>query len=65
MDASSSAKAKTIAEKMGWSLTQAEGYIEGQSYRRIGLRLTAYHKVGIDDYAKGFRAGFFGKETVV
>ena len=59
MDASSNEKARTIAEKMGWSLTRAEGYVEGQHYRQEGLKPTAYQKVGVDDYAKGFRAGFF------
>ena len=37
----------------------AEGVSAGQSARDRGLALTPYHEVGIDDYAKGFRAGFF------
>jgi hypothetical protein len=63
MDASSCEKARDIAEKTGWTLTQAEGYVEGELYRRGGLRPTAYQKVGVDDYAKGFRAGFFQQEN--
>ena len=62
MDASSCARARTIAEKRGWSLTRAEGYVEGELYRRGGLRPTAYQKVGIDDYARGFREGFYQPE---
>lgn len=59
MDASSRERARAIAEKMGWSLIQAEGYLEGQQYRQEGLKPTAYQKVGRDEYAKGFRAGFY------
>jgi len=39
----------------------AEGFTAGQSARERGLGLTPYHEVGIDDYAKGFRAGFFSQ----
>ena len=39
----------------------AEGVSAGQSARDRGLELTPYHEVGIDDYAKGFRAGFFNQ----
>jgi len=37
----------------------AEGFSAGQSARDRGVELTVYHEVGIDDYAKGYRAGFF------
>ena len=63
MDVSSNEKARAIAEEKGWPLTRAEGYIEGQHYRQEGLRPTAYQKVGFDDYARGFRAGFFEQEN--
>jgi hypothetical protein len=39
----------------------AEGFTAGQSARDRGLELTPYHEVGIDDYAKGFRAAFFNQ----
>jgi len=35
------------------------GYTDGQAARMSKQALTAYLRVGIDDYAKGFRAGFF------
>jgi hypothetical protein len=35
------------------------GYTDGQAARRNNHVLTAYLRVGIDDYAKGFRAGFY------
>ncbi|MGH8662676.1 MAG: hypothetical protein ACREUX_00285 [Burkholderiales bacterium] len=37
------------------------GYTDGQTARRESQALTAYLRVGIDDYAKGFRAGFFAR----
>lgn len=37
------------------------GYTDGQAARRNNERLTAYLRVGIDDYAKGFRAGFYAR----
>ena len=39
----------------------ANGVIDGQSARAEGSSLSLYLQVGIDDYAKGFRAGFFGQ----
>ena len=37
------------------------GYTDGQAARRENQALTGYLRVGIDDYAKGFRAGFFAR----
>ena len=37
------------------------GYTDGQAARRNNHLLTAYLRVGIDDYAKGFRAGFYAR----
>ncbi|TMH42515.1 MAG: hypothetical protein E6H56_05220 [Betaproteobacteria bacterium] len=37
------------------------GVADGRSARAGGSALTLYLQVGIDDYAKGFRAGFFGQ----
>ena len=39
----------------------AEGLTAGKLARDGGLQLTPYHEVGIDDYAKGFRAAFFNQ----
>jgi hypothetical protein len=52
-------KAKKLAKEKGRTLAWGEGYIEGEIYRRRGLQPSAYQRVGIDEYAKGFRAGFF------
>jgi len=43
------------------SVAYANGVADGQSARAEGSSLSLYLQVGIDDYAKGFRAGFFGQ----
>jgi len=45
----------------GPSAVYTSGVTDGQSARAGGSALTLYLQVGIDDYAKGFRAGFFGQ----
>lgn len=37
------------------------GYTDGQAARKSKQQLSAYQRVGIDEYAKGFRAGFFAR----
>jgi hypothetical protein len=39
------------------------GYSDGQAARIRNQALTAYLRVGIDDYAKGFRAGFYDRSA--
>jgi hypothetical protein len=51
---------KTLANE-GPSAAYANGVADGQSARAGGSALTLYLQVGIDDYARGFRAGFFGQ----
>jgi hypothetical protein len=56
----------TIAElkivgNEGPSTAYVNGVTDGQSARAEGSSLSLYLQVGIDDYAKGFRAGFFGQ----
>ena len=45
----------------GPSTAYANGVADGQAARAEGNSLSLYLQVGIDDYAKGFRAGFFGQ----
>ena len=56
-------KFKVLAEKNGWSLAHAEGYVDGESFRRRGKRPPNYVLIGIDDYCQGFRAGYFERKT--
>jgi len=39
----------------------ANGLTDGQSARASNASLTAYLRVGIDDYARGYRAGYFAR----
>ncbi len=56
-------KSKLAAERNGWSLAYAEGHVEGETMRRSGKVLSMYALVGIDDYARGFRAGYFPRRS--
>lgn len=38
------------------------GVADGQRARAQGAQLDPYLQVGLDDYARGFRSGYFGKE---
>ena len=52
-------KLKNLAEKYGWSIARAQGYIAGETSRRNGTVPTTYALVGFNDYCVGFRAGYF------
>jgi len=39
------------------------GFTDGQAAKGRKESLTAYLRVGIDDYAKGYRAGFYARST--
>ena len=52
-------RSKALAEKNGWSLACAEGYIDGESFRRRGTTPPKFTQIGIDEYSLGFRAGFY------
>lgn len=52
-------KFKVLAEKNGWSLTHAEGYVDGETSRTHGKAPSQYALIGIDEYSLGFRAGYF------
>ena len=50
---------KMLADRMGWTQERAQGYVEGEKYRRQSRALSVYHKVGIDEFALGFRAAYY------
>ena len=52
-------KSQTLAEEMGWTMRRAEGYVDGETYRRRGLEISTYHKIALDEYAQGFRIGYY------
>ena len=57
-------KEKMLAEKNGWSLAQAEGYIDGETFRRRGKTPSTYARIGIDEYCLGFRAGYYERQRI-
>ena len=58
-------KVKVLAEKNGWSVAHAEGYIEGEAFRRRGMTPSKYAQIGIDEYSLGFRAGYYERKNPV
>ena len=56
-------KSKVLAERNGWTLPRAEGYIDGERARKRGTPPAKYVLVGIDDYCQGFRAGYFSRSN--
>lgn len=58
-------KVKVLAEKNSWSLSQAEGYVDGETFRRRGKAPSKYAQIGIDEYCLGFRAGYYERHNAV
>ena len=56
-------KFKVLAEVNGWSQAHAEGYVDGESFRRRGKMPSRYVQVGIDEYSLGFRAGYYERKN--
>ena len=55
-------KVKVVAERNGWSLAHAKGYVDGDRARRRGAAPSKYAQVGIDEYCLGFRAGYYERK---
>ena len=56
-------KAQVLAERNGWSIGRAQGFVDGEMARRRGASPSTYAQVGIDDYCLGFRAGYYERGT--
>jgi hypothetical protein len=54
-------KSQVLAEQYGWSLDSAEGYVDGETFRKRRKSPAEHFLVGIDDYSNGFRAGYFDR----
>src|SRR6185295_20189385 len=55
----SAKKLKVVSDRYGCSIAYAQGYLEGEALRTRGAPPSHYALVGIDDFAVGFRAGYF------
>jgi len=64
MQVSSREKSKVLAERHGWSLTVAEGYVDGEACRKRGKTPPPHALVGMDEYSEGFRAGYYARTPV-
>jgi hypothetical protein len=56
-------KVHVVAQRNGWSLARAQGFVEGEMSRRRGAAPSIYARVGIDEYCLGFRAGYYERRT--
>ena len=56
-------KSKVLATRNGWSLAQAEGYIDGETFRRRGKTPSMYAQIGLDEYCLGFRASYYERQN--
>ena len=59
MNVLSREKFKVLAEKNGWSLDHAKGFVDGEISRRRGKAPSKLALIGIDEYCLGFRSGYF------
>jgi len=58
-------KSKVLADKYGWSLERAQGFVDGEISRRRGAKPSTYVQIGIDDYSLGFRASYYDRQKPV
>jgi hypothetical protein len=56
-------KVQVLAERYGWSIARAQGFVDGEMFRRRGVPPSTYARVGIDEYSLGFRAGYYERGT--
>jgi hypothetical protein len=56
-------KVQVLADRYGWSIARAQGFVDGEMSRRRGAAPSIYASVGIDDYSLGFRAGYYERGT--
>lgn len=56
-------KCQVVAERNGWSLERAKGYVDGETFRLRAKRPSKYALIGIDEYCLGFRAGYYERRN--
>ena len=52
-------KSQALVNELGWTRERAMGYVDGENYQRLGLVISTYHKIAMDEYAQGFRTGYY------
>ena len=60
-------KCVVLAERNGWSVERARGFVDGETCRQRARKPSKYALIGIDEYSLGFRAGYYERrnETAV
>jgi hypothetical protein len=48
-----------LVKELRCTLEFAEGYLDGKMYRRHQMELSERFRDGMDEYAKGFRTGYY------
>lgn len=56
-------KFQVLAERNGWSLERARGYVDGETFRLRAKMPSRYALIGIDEYSLGFRAGYYERRN--
>lgn len=56
-------KCQAVAERNGWSIERAKGFVDGETCRLRGRKPSKYALVGIDEYSLGFRTGFYERRN--
>ena len=59
----STEKFQILAQQNGWSAAFANGYADGESSRKRQSSVPVFIRVARDEYAEGFRAGYFGRAS--
>jgi hypothetical protein len=54
---------RALAEKNAWSFARADGFLDGENFRRLGTTPPKYAQVGFDEYCLGFRAGYYERSA--
>ena len=56
-------KCQVLAERNGWSIERAKGFVDGETCRARGKKPSKYALIGIDEYSLGFRAGYYERRN--
>jgi len=52
---------RKIAEDTFWSRLRAQGCDDGEFYKLSGQKIPECLQAGVDEYSKGFRAGYYNQ----
>jgi len=55
-------KPEELETDYGWSPDRARGYVDGVARRIEGGRPSKYQLIGLDEYALGFREGYYSRK---